>query len=82
MDFLYRAPGPIMEAQARLRELAKHDAALLPLIADGVFSRQTLEAVRAYQRARGLPVTGQLDLATWNRLMHGEQLPIGSLEGV
>ena len=36
---------------------------------DGVFGRQTREAVESYQRMLGLPVTGVVDRATWDALL-------------
>jgi hypothetical protein len=35
---------------------------------DGVFGSTTVEAVKAFQLANGIPVTGQADRATWIRL--------------
>ena len=37
--------------------------------ADGSFGGATKSAVEAYQKANGLPVTGVVDAATWNKLM-------------
>lgn len=34
----------------------------------GVYNDETVQAVRQYQEARRLPVTGVVDLATWERL--------------
>jgi hypothetical protein len=36
---------------------------------DGVFGPGTIAAVRAFQRAQGLPTSGQLDDATWTALL-------------
>lgn len=36
--------------------------------ADGFFGDKTASATRAYQSAKGLPVTGTADQATWNAL--------------
>lgn len=35
---------------------------------DGIFGRDTLAAVEAFQRKVGLPVTGDIDRATWDAL--------------
>ncbi len=42
-----------------------------PGYADGLFGRQTLEAVKRAQRAYGLPVTGLVKMCTWTALLHG-----------
>jgi peptidoglycan hydrolase-like protein with peptidoglycan-binding domain len=39
--------------------------------ADGFFGDQTREAVRAFQQAGGLPVSGEVDCATWAALLGG-----------
>ena len=51
------------QAQERLRS-----AGFNPGIADGVPGQQTVTALRQYQKARGLPVTGLLDDTTRNTL--------------
>lgn len=43
---------------------------------DGYFSGNTLRAVRAFQLARKLPVTGIVDEATWSALASGQQAPV------
>ena len=35
---------------------------------DGIFGAETAEAVRAHQRQNGLPVSGQVDRATWDSI--------------
>lgn len=41
----------------------------IPLVQpDGIFGSETTAAVEAFQRSRSLPVTGRIDLATWNAL--------------
>ena len=39
------------------------------LVSDGFFGEETAEAVRAFQREAGLPVTGNADRGTWDALM-------------
>lgn len=39
------------------------------LYISGVFDSRTVAAVRVFQTARGLPVTGMVDAATWTRLI-------------
>lgn len=38
--------------------------------ADGSFGGATKSAVEAFQKANGLKVTGEVDAATWNKLLH------------
>jgi hypothetical protein len=40
-----------------------------PLIVDGDFGTSTETAVRNFQTSAGLPVTGQIDTATWQALL-------------
>lgn len=47
--------------------LRQHGATSLPI--SGVFDTPTLAAVRDFQTARGLPVTGMVDGTTWLRLI-------------
>ncbi len=46
----------------------------LGLIPSGVYGRDTRDAVRAYQRAQGLPVTGVVDPHIWYRLFPNQPL--------
>ena len=58
----------IIEIQNNLRELTKAGWALPSIIADGIYGEQTREAVRQFQRIKDLPVTGRVDLITWQVL--------------
>ena len=58
----------IIEIQNNLRELTKAGWSLPSIIADGIFGEQTREAVRQFQQMEGLPVTGRVDLTTWQVL--------------
>lgn len=40
---------------------------------DGIFGPATRAGVEAYQASRGIPVTGKLDLRTWQHLLEQEQ---------
>jgi peptidoglycan hydrolase-like protein with peptidoglycan-binding domain len=57
-------PGDIRQAQERLKE-----AGFNPGPADGQLGAQTKEAIKEYQKAQGLPQTGQLDEPTRDLLM-------------
>lgn len=53
---------PIIDLQQMLRVIYPDT----PLNPDGVFGSQTQAAVRRFQRDGALPVTGVVDLATWD----------------
>jgi hypothetical protein len=48
-------------------------AAGFPTAVDGDFGAKTQEAVTAFQQSRGLPANGEIDTATWKKLL--EQVP-------
>lgn len=54
--------------QLMLRELSADFDEIGELEIDGIFGEATAEAVRAFQRASLLAVTGKVDLETYNRL--------------
>ena len=58
----------IIEIQNNLRELTKAGWALPSIIADGIYGEQTRKAVRQFQLTQELPVTGRVDLITWQVL--------------
>ena len=57
-------PGDVRQAQERLKE-----AGFNPGPVDGQLGAQTKEAIKEYQKAQGLPQTGQLDEPTRDLLM-------------
>lgn len=59
----------VREIQEYLRTLALVDNNHRELAVDGIYGPETTEAVRAFQRANGLPVTGSVDSMTWERLV-------------
>ena len=65
-----RGDQSVRQAQIQLRELG-YD----PGPADGIMGRQTIAALKQFQRDRDLPVTGKLDAATREQLDHQEALP-------
>lgn len=59
---------PIRSLQYMLGELS-HEDSRLPFVApDGVFGEETLEAVMVFQREFCPPVTGRVDLRTWEAI--------------
>lgn len=65
---------PIRSLQTMLRTLARLDDRLLSVIPDGVYTRQTADAVAAFQRSRGLNATGVADQTTWEEIVRDYRL--------
>ena len=61
-------PTAVEHLQRHLRMLSYFDKRIPPVPIDGVFGTATEEAVRAFQGAEGLPVTGRVDQEAWERL--------------
>lgn len=60
---------PIRSLQTMLRVIAEDDARLPTLVPDGIYGPTTMQAVSAFQRQYGLPVTGITDQNTWDRIV-------------
>lgn len=58
----------IYEVQHYLRFLSKYMDEIPTVTPDGIFGRETEDAVREFQRLYLLPVSGEVDLDTWNLL--------------
>ena len=56
---------PIRSLQTMLRVLAEADRSLPTVVPDGIYGPTTMQAVSAFQRKFGLPVTGVTDEQTW-----------------
>lgn len=56
--------APVHDLQRMLQTVLKDSV----LLRDGIFGKETAEAVRSYQRQQQLPVTGTVDEDTWNAL--------------
>lgn len=59
---------PVRSLQTMLNQLAIHDPKLVRLAVDGVFGERTLEAVMVFQREYHPPVTGVVDMGTWDAI--------------
>ena len=59
---------PVRSLQYMLDQLAIHNPKLVRLAIDGVFGERTLEAVMVFQREYHDPVTGVVDLGTWDAI--------------
>lgn len=62
-----QAPA-VENLQRYLRQLSYDEPEIPAPPIDGIFESQTEEALRQFQRLRGLPVTGSADQETWERL--------------
>ena len=60
---------PIRSLQTMLRVIAEDDARLPTVVPDGVYGPSTMQAVSAFQRQYGLPVTGITDQNTWEQIV-------------
>lgn len=63
-----RTGQAVRSLQYMLNQLAIHNPVFLRLAVDGVFGESTLEAVMVFQRENHLPVTGVVDLTTWDSI--------------
>ena len=61
-------PDAVRNLQRYLRRLSFDNSALLRVPVDGIFESATEEAVRAFQAQYGLPQSGRVDRATWDRI--------------
>lgn len=59
----------IRSLQTMLRVLAEDDPSQPTVVPDGIYGPNTTQAVTAFQRRRGLPVTGVTDQRTWDTIV-------------
>ena len=60
---------PVKQLQTLLRDISAYDPRILPVIPDGYYGGITTAAVRSFQEAYNLPVTGIADFSTWNHIV-------------
>lgn len=58
----------VRQMQAQLNTIAQNYPALPTIRADGIFGSATKNAVENFQKIFNLPVTGQVDFATWYKI--------------
>lgn len=58
----------VRSLQRYLRRLSYENEAILPIPIDGIFETRTRDALSAFQRSMGLPVTGRADKRSWDHL--------------
>lgn len=59
---------PVRSLQTMLRVIAQEDERLPIIIPDGIYGPTTTQAVAAFQRINGIPVTGVADQLTWDTI--------------
>lgn len=60
---------PIRSLQTMLRVIAEDAGNLPAVVPDGIYGQTTINAVSAFQRSKGLPVTGITDQSTWDAIV-------------
>ena len=60
---------PIRSLQTMLRVIAEDDPRLPTVVPDGIYGQTTMQAVTAFQRLYGLPITGIADQNTWEKIV-------------
>ena len=60
----------VRDLQARLRQIGWYEGKVT-----GSYGRETVTSVEGFQRRRGLPVTGEVDQRTWDRLLSMTHTP-------
>lgn len=60
---------PVRSLQTMLRVIAEDTGDIPSVIPDGIYTQDTLNAVSAFQRRMGLPITGVTDQATWEAIV-------------
>lgn len=60
---------PVRSLQTMLRVLAEDDRRLPTVVPDGIYGPNTMNAVTAFQRQQGIPITGIVDQPTWDLIV-------------
>ncbi len=60
---------PIRSLQTMLRVIQEDGGHTDSVVPDGIYGSSTMQAVSAFQRQHGLPVTGITDQDTWERIV-------------
>ncbi len=66
----YQKKQHIYEIQTYLYSISLFNDKIPQVIPDGVYGKDTAEAVKAFQREYGLPETGNTDPATWRKIVN------------
>jgi len=60
---------PVRSLQTMLRVISEYDGSIPTVVPDGIYGRETVNAVTEFQRMTGLPATGVTDQTTWERIV-------------
>lgn len=60
---------PIRSLQMMLRVIAEDDKTSPSIVPDGIYGQETINAVNAFQRKNGIPITGITDQYTWEAIV-------------
>lgn len=60
---------PVRSLQTMLRVISEYNGIVPTVIPDGIYGNETRDAVLAFQRNNGLPVTGITDQKTWEMIV-------------
>ena len=60
---------PVRSLQTMLRVLAEDNPQLPTVVPDGIYGPSTMQAVSAFQRQNGLPVTGIVNQSVWDTIV-------------
>lgn len=67
---------PVRSLQTMLRTIAQVHPNQKSVVPDGIYSKQTEAAVSSFQRRKGLPMTGVVDNATWDKIVSEYELSL------
>lgn len=60
---------PVRSLQTMLRTISEYNGSIPTVVPDGIYGKETRNAVTTFQRNSGLPATGIADQQTWERIV-------------
>lgn len=66
---IYDTRQNIFELQSMLREISHLNDNVRLINPDSLFGPETTQAVKQVQQLAGIPITGDVDLLTWNTIV-------------
>ena len=58
----------VRQMQNQLNRIADNYPAIPKIRVDGIYGSETAQAVRTFQKIFDMPITGQVDFATWYKI--------------